>query len=196
MSTLSPTLTLSNTVGSTICRLYFHPFGPTKVTRSCRSRRWSRSSFSARCRAPGCAPCPAVEVPVSVSTGASPGGFSLAETLLYVIDTLSSTLAHRTLAALGTSTVSKRHGFDVHDALGMIDGCHGARNGDCLCRELFDLRAQPGRRAKTNPDAPGLRLFPSCIFPWVIIWGRGQARRPQKLNSGVPGAAEITDFTG
>src|SRR5580704_3871626 len=31
MSTLSPTLTLSSTVGSTICRVYFHPFGPTKV---------------------------------------------------------------------------------------------------------------------------------------------------------------------
>src|ERR1700730_14146853 len=31
MSTLSPTLTLSSTVGSTICRGYFHPFGPTKV---------------------------------------------------------------------------------------------------------------------------------------------------------------------
>src|SRR4030095_232905 len=31
MSIRSPTLTLSNTVGSTTRRLYFHPFGPTKV---------------------------------------------------------------------------------------------------------------------------------------------------------------------
>src|SRR5690349_5054120 len=30
MSTLSPTLTCSNTVGSTTRRLYFQPFGPSK----------------------------------------------------------------------------------------------------------------------------------------------------------------------
>jgi hypothetical protein len=58
---------------------------------------------------PGRSPCPAVEVPVAVLTGASPGGFNLAETLLlYVIETLSPTLSSSNRFALGgTSTVSK-----------------------------------------------------------------------------------------
>src|SRR4029077_2151897 len=58
---------------------------------------------------PGRAPCPAVVVPVCVSTGASPGGFSLAETLLLnVTDTLSPTLSSSNrFAPAGTSTVSK-----------------------------------------------------------------------------------------
>jgi hypothetical protein len=34
MSTWSPTLILSSTVGSTTRRLYFHPFGPVKVVQT------------------------------------------------------------------------------------------------------------------------------------------------------------------
>src|SRR5690242_13878105 len=35
--------------------------------------------------------------------------------------------------------------LDVHGALLMIDGCHGARKGDRLCRELFDLLRPAGQ---------------------------------------------------
>src|SRR6516164_5401630 len=85
MSTWSPTLTLSSTVGSTTCRLYFHPFGPVKVIDDALLSiplivavivlSWDADP-------PGRSPCPAVELPVAVSTAASPGGFSLAETVL------------------------------------------------------------------------------------------------------------------
>src|SRR6516165_6373213 len=111
MSTWSPTLTLSSTVGSMTRRLYFHPFGPVKVIDDALlsipvivvviTLSWDAVP-------PGRSPCPAVVVPVAVLTGASPGGFNLAETvLLYVIETLSPTLSSSNrFAPGGTSIVS------------------------------------------------------------------------------------------
>ena len=55
---------------------------------------------------PGRSPSPAVDVPVAVLTMGSPGGFSLAETvLLYVIDTLSPTLSSSNRFALGGTSI-------------------------------------------------------------------------------------------
>ena len=85
MSTWSPTLTLSSTVGSTTRRLYFHPFGPVKVTDGALLSIpviVAVIVLSMDAVPPGRSPCPAVELPVAVLTGASPGGFSLAETVL------------------------------------------------------------------------------------------------------------------
>src|SRR4029077_14983452 len=111
MSTLSPTLTLSNTVGSTICRLYFQPFGPEKVIEDALLSIASTVTVIVLCTVavpPGRVCWPAVVVVLPVSTGASPGGFSLAETLLlYVSDTLSPTLSSsKRFAPAGTSIVS------------------------------------------------------------------------------------------
>ena len=82
---------------------------------------------------PGRACCPAVEVALPVSTSASPGGFTLAETLLlYVIDTLSPTLSSLNRVALcgHVDRLELAIGrLDVHDALGVIDGLHGAHLG-------------------------------------------------------------------
>ena len=104
MSTLSPTLTLSSTVGSTTCRLYFHPFGPTKVIDDAFLSIASTVVVIVLCVTavpPGRASCPIVEAVLPVSTAASPGGFSLAETvLLYVTDTLSPTLSSLNRVAL------------------------------------------------------------------------------------------------
>ena len=86
MSTWSPTLTLSSTVGSTR-RLYFHPFGPVKVIDDAFLSipvMVTVITLSWDAVPPGRSPCPAVELPVAVLTAASPGGFSLAETVLLV----------------------------------------------------------------------------------------------------------------
>ena len=85
MSTWSPTLILSSTVGSTTRRSYFHPFGPVKVIDDAflsMALTVAVIVLSTSTVPPGRSPCPAVEVPVNVLTGASPGGFSLAETVL------------------------------------------------------------------------------------------------------------------
>jgi hypothetical protein len=107
MSTWSPTLTLSSTVGSTTRRLYFHPFGPVKTDDALLSMALIVTVIVLSADAVPPSPCPAVEVPVAVLTGASPGGFSLADAvLLYVIDTLSPTLSSSNrFAAGGTSIV-------------------------------------------------------------------------------------------
>src|SRR6516162_6828081 len=111
MSTWSPTLSLSSRVGSTTRRSYFHPFGPVKeIDDALLSIALIVAVIVLSWDAvpPGRSPCPAVEVRVAVLTGASPGGFSLAETvLLYVIETLSPTLTSSNRFALGgTSIVS------------------------------------------------------------------------------------------
>src|SRR4029450_10136723 len=97
MSTLSPTLTLSSTVGSTTRRLYFHPFGPTKVIDDALLSISATLAVIVRCTAaapPGRTSCPIVEVLLAVSTGGSPGGcMRTATLLLYVADTLSPTLS-------------------------------------------------------------------------------------------------------
>jgi len=82
MSTLSPTLTLSSTAGSTTRRLYFHPFGPVKVI-DCALLSMElivAVIVFSTAAVPQVSPCPAVVMPVDVVTGASPG-FSLAETV-------------------------------------------------------------------------------------------------------------------
>ena len=110
ISTWSPTLILSSTVGSATRRLYFHPFGPVKVI-DCALLSMELIDavivLSTSAVPPGRSPCPAVEPVVAVLTEGSPGGFSLAETvLLYVIDTLSPTLSSSNRFALvGTSIV-------------------------------------------------------------------------------------------
>ena len=111
MSTLSPGLIFSSTVGSTTRRSYFHPFGPTKAIDDAflsTALMVAVIVLSMASVPPGRSPCPAVEVLFSVLTGAPPGGFSLADTvLLYEIDTLSPTLSLSNRFALGgTSTVS------------------------------------------------------------------------------------------
>ena len=85
MSTSAPTLTLSSTVRSTTRRLYFHPFKPVKVIDDALLSIPLIDAvivLSTDAVPPGRSPCPAVELPVAVLTGASPGGFSLAETVL------------------------------------------------------------------------------------------------------------------
>src|SRR6516225_7958729 len=85
MSTWSPTLILSSTLGSTTRRLYFHPFGPVKVIDDAFLSMALIAAvivLSTSAVPPGRASCPAVEVVVAVLTEGSPGGFSLAETVL------------------------------------------------------------------------------------------------------------------
>ena len=94
MSSLSPTLTLSNTDGSTMCRLYFQPFGPTKVIADASLSIESTVAVITRCSVivPDVAVASLAVVPVS--TAASPSGFSRTETLsLYVAVSLSPTLS-------------------------------------------------------------------------------------------------------
>ena len=111
MSTLSPTFTFSRMVGSTTRRLYFHPFGPTKLTDEVFLSIALMVAVIVLCAAalpPGCVDCPILEPWTSAATGASPGGFNLAVTvLLYVIVTLSPTLSSsKRFAVFGTSIVS------------------------------------------------------------------------------------------
>src|ERR1700730_6015177 len=159
MSTLSPTSTLSSTVGSTICRLYF---GPVKVIDDALLSIASTVAVIVLCTdavPPGRASCPAVVVPVCVSTGASPGGFSLAETLLLnVTDTLSPPLSSSNrFAPAGTSTVSKLPSAFLMFTMRLVYSMGGTvpeRVTVCVGSCLTSC-AQLGReRAKTNPDAP------------------------------------------
>src|SRR5271168_2656019 len=190
MSTLSPTLTLSNTVGSTICRLYFHPFGPTKVIDDAFLSIAAMVAVIVLCTdavPPGRSPCPAVEVPVCVST-ASPAGFSLAETLLlYVSDTLSPTLSSSNrFAPEGTSTVSKLPSafwmFTTRFLRSMV-ATVSERVTVCVGSCLTSC-AQLGReRAKTNPVALRIAFTPFIYLSPLgfVIWGRtSQARQHLK----------------
>src|SRR6516164_9108196 len=159
MSTRSPTLSLSSTVGSTTRRWYFQPFGPVKETDDAllsMALIVTVIVLSSDAVPPGRSPCPAVEVPVAVLTGASPGGFSLADTvLLYVIDTLSDLELIEPLRGWGyVDRLELALGrLNVHDALGMIDGLDGARKGDGLCRERSGLR--PAGQGKSQDHKPG-----------------------------------------
>jgi len=85
MSTWSPTLTLSSTLGSTTRRLYFHPFGPVKAIDDAllsMALTVTVIVLSMVAVPPGRSLCPAVVAPVALLTGASPGAFSLADTVL------------------------------------------------------------------------------------------------------------------
>ena len=111
MSTLSPTLTMSNTLGSTTRRLYFQSLGPTKVIDEVPLSMPAMVAVIVRCTIavpPGRASWPMLEALAPVSIAASPGGFTRADTLLlYVTETLSPTLSSsKRLAPLGTSIVS------------------------------------------------------------------------------------------
>src|SRR6478736_2831193 len=96
MSILSPGLILSSNVGSATRRLYRQSFGPTTLI-DCAFLSTSVTVtvivLSMAAVPPASAFCPMEVDPAILSTGASPGGFSLAVTvLLYVADTLSPTL--------------------------------------------------------------------------------------------------------
>src|SRR4029453_9487917 len=81
MSTLSPTLTWSNTVGSTTRRLYFHPFGPTNVIDDALFSMSVISAVIVRTLAFVPLVCPLMVAVLAVSTAASPGGFRRTRTL-------------------------------------------------------------------------------------------------------------------
>src|SRR4029453_9932865 len=96
------------TFESTTWRLYFHPFGPTKVIDAAPFSTAATGPVIPLCLGagpPGRASSPMEEVELAVSTGASPGGFSRTMTLLlYVTDTLSPILtSSNRFADWGTS---------------------------------------------------------------------------------------------
>src|SRR4029453_11675133 len=102
MSIRSPTLTLSNTVGSTTRRLYFHPFGPTKVIDDALLSMSTISAFIVRTIAFVPLVFPVVVAVAAVSTGASPAGFRRTMTLLlYLALILSPTLSSGKRLTLG-----------------------------------------------------------------------------------------------
>src|SRR4029453_13760720 len=108
MSIRSPTLTLSNTVGSTTRRLYFHPFGPTKVIDDA---LLSISAMVAVIRRTIAALPLVWSLTVdfsAVSTAFSPAGFRRTMTLLlYVAFSLSPTLNwSKRMTLLGTLTAT------------------------------------------------------------------------------------------
>src|SRR6516162_4284770 len=160
MSTWSPTLSFSSPVGSTTRRLYFHPFGPVNVIDDAFLSipvMVAVITLSWDAVPPGRSPCPAVVVPVVVLTGASPGGFSLAETvLLYVIDTLSPTLSSSNrFAAGGTSIASNLPSgvlmLTTRFSLSMVST---VPERVTVCVGSVLVCAQLGReKAKTNPAA-------------------------------------------
>src|SRR6516162_8856597 len=182
MSTLSPTLTLSSTAGSTTRRLYFHPFGPVKVI-DCALLSMALIVavivFSTAAVPPGLSPCPAVVVPVAVLTGASPGGFNLAETvLLYVIETLSPTLSSSNrFAPGGTSIVSNLPSgvlmFTTRFSLSMVSTVPESAR---VCVGSVRVCAQLGseRAITSNPDALRIvfsRFMQSSFYCRIGLFG-------------------------
>src|SRR5678816_2136726 len=75
MSIRSPTLTLSNTVGSTTRRLYFHPFGPTKVIDDALLSMSAMLAVIVRTMYAEPLVCAMEDAVSAVLTAASPGGF-------------------------------------------------------------------------------------------------------------------------
>src|SRR6516164_5305163 len=61
--------------------------------------------------------------------------------------------------------------LDVYDALVMIDGCHGARKGGSLCRELRDLLRPAGQT--TNPAVPRIAFTPFMYLSPFLPLARG-----------------------
>src|SRR6516225_6565612 len=179
ISTRSPTLSLSRTVGSTTRRLYFHPFGPVNVTDDAPlsiALTVTVSVLSMAAVPPGRSPCPAVEVLLTVSTGAWPDGCTVAETvLLYVIDTLSPTLSSSNrFAAGGTSTVSNLPSgvlmFTTRFSRSMVST---VPERVTVCVGSVRVCAQLGReKAKTNNPAALRIAFTAFIgrspdFAWL-----------------------------
>jgi hypothetical protein len=142
---------LSKIVGSTTRRLYFHPFGPTKLIDDASLSIALMVAVIVLCTTPmppGRVDCPILEPWTSAATGASPGGFSLAVTvLLYVTVTLSPTLSSsKRFAFLVDRLELAIVSLDVDDPLVKIDTLYRARKSDGLGL-LSDLGPARQRRS-------------------------------------------------